>query len=292
MTMKATKQGMFGAPMVPSASAGLLVLAAALVLGSNAVLRAQTPELQITDTRPPIGTFYSLQNAIGGTNAFPMPLDPYPWLDLYVSGSSTNFLENTYFFDDRGLDAATLWQQALSARARAQQSLANSSIDPPDPGEGSGGEDPGVPGSPPVYMTSLGLCLWPPVFTSSNSLTLTLTNVDAGGINDLYYTTNLALLPAPALCLTNWAWLGRGYPGQSVFVVTNPPQPQCYFILGNAAWDSDLDGLPDAYESLVSDTPPNVYNVVSSDGYGTPDGWYLQHGLNPLVQGIATQDLD
>ena len=278
---------------VSSGSAVLLVLAGALVLGPNAVLRAQTAELQLVPSNvvPQTATFASIQL----TNSPPLPFNPYPQFDVYLLNDASGW----YWVDDRAVDYAALRQQRQMNRAlrsmEIQYGLDSPDDSPPDPGGwgGSGGDEgDSSPSGPPIYASNQGLCLLPPVFTSSNSLSLTLTNVDAGGINDVYYTTNLGLLPAPALCRTNWAWLGRGYPGQSVFTVTNPPQPQCYFILGNAACDSDFDGLPDAYESLVSHTQPGVPSIVSSDGYGTPDAWYLQHNLDPQSQGIAGQDTD
>ena len=37
-------------------------------------------------------------------------------------------------------------------------------------------------------------------------------------------------------------------------------------------------------------TVPSGYDGTSHDGHGTPDAWYLQHGLDPLTPGIADQD--
>jgi integral membrane sensor domain MASE1 len=72
--MKATQQGNFPAWLLSLASAALLVLAVALVLGPNAVLRAQTAELQFVPANaiPQAGTFYSIQLS----NVPPLPFDP------------------------------------------------------------------------------------------------------------------------------------------------------------------------------------------------------------------------
>jgi hypothetical protein len=60
-------------------------------------------------------------------------------------------------------------------------------------------------------------------------------------------------------------------------------------ILGNAEIDSDGDGLPDAFESLVSHTnPQNPY----SSGDGIPDGWKILWGFDPSTIGLGSQDPD
>src|SRR5206468_867588 len=117
-----------------------------------------------------------------------------------------------------------------------------------------------------------------PIVTATN-LTLILTNIGGSEVYDLYYTTNMGLLPAPALCQTNWAWLYRTAAGQTNIILLAPPsQPECYFILGTQ-YDYDGDGLPDAWERLVSHTPTNAIDLVSHDGI--PDGWLWQHGYVP-----------
>jgi hypothetical protein len=88
--------------------------------------------------------------------------------------------------------------------------------------------------------------------------------------------------------LTNaqWAWMGRGF-ACNTYVLTNLPS-RAFVILGNAAIDSDGDGLPNAYEALVSHTDP--YNAYTA-GDGIPDGWKVLWNLN-ATNSIASQDPD
>ena len=103
------------------------------------------------------------------------------------------------------------------------------------------------------------------------------------GVFDLFATTDLA----PSA----WQWVLRCLPGQTNLTVANLTSPNEFFILGLTN-DADGDGLTDAYEKLVSHTDPNVFTVLSSDGVGVPDAWYLQNGVNPLAPGVAGQDPD
>jgi hypothetical protein len=131
----------------------------------------------------------------------------------------------------------------------------------------------------PVYMTNA----WAGFETNG---TMTVTFDVVGGTNGLIYdvfgTTNLAG--------NQWFWLTNS-PTCNTVVLPGQNPVLNFYILGTPQ-DSDGDGLTDAYERLVSHTDPNVFNIVSSDGYGTPDAWYLQHGLNPAAPGIANQDPD
>jgi hypothetical protein len=62
-----------------------------------------------------------------------------------------------------------------------------------------------------------------------------------------------------------------------------------FFIVGNMDVDNDGDGLPAAREKYVHKTNPNA---ADSDADEMPDGWELQHLLNPLSDADATTDLD
>jgi hypothetical protein len=233
-------------------------------------VRAQTNDLLLVESpRPLFGTFWSLQKWLDGESQAPLPWNPSPDLDLYAcTNCSTGFI--WYFYDDRSARFFML------------------SEPPPEPGGGGDNPDPGVPDGPPLYSTSAYLCLFPPHFDTSGII-LTLTNGDPTVCYDIYATTNLGL-EVPGLNRTNWAWLGRLAPGQITF--TNDitlSDLQCYYRLGLTN-DCDGDSLPDAYELLVSHTAPCGYDFISSDGYGTPDGWYLLHNLDPRAPGIATQD--
>jgi hypothetical protein len=170
----------------------------------------------------------------------------------------------------------------------AEAATGDSGGPPLPPGAEEGGGDGGggsVTNFPPLWTLGAGLCLYPVAFVSSHSLTLSLTNTpDSGWLTnayDLFYTTNLAGLSAPALCVSNWAWLARSNPGQTNFVVSNLSFPQCYFRLGTMR-DSDNDGLPDAYEAMVSHTDPNFpEGNGDADGDGYSNREEFQNGTSP-----------
>ena len=178
-------------------------------------------------------------------------------------------------------------RERLSAQAAAAMAAQSATTPPPPPSGGESGTDGESGGSTncPLSSQLTGLGILQPVFADSNTLVLTLTNTDAGASYDLYFTTNLDFLPAPALCQTNWALLCRGQPNQTVFVITNLFYSECFFRLGTIL-DSNGDGVPDAYCLMVLHVPVNTFcGNTSSDGYGTPDLWYLQHGLSPFAAG-------
>ncbi len=171
----------------------------------------------------------------------------------------------------------------IQAAECGAQSRALAGEGPPWPGPGGGGGVEAVSNSPPIYGLGLGLCLYPPEVMSGGVRILITNTPESGWLTsryDLYYTTNLALLPAPALCASNWAWLGRSEPGQTQFLAPGVALPEIYFRLGTLL-DSDGDGLPDAYELAVAHTPANAFTLLASDGRGTPDAWYLSHHLRP-----------
>ena len=75
-----------------------------------------------------------------------------------------------------------------------------------------------------------------------------------------------------------WAWMGQGYHG-NIYTLTNLPDSGCFLILGTPQ-DSDLDGLTDAYERLVSKTNPYL---ADTSGDGISDSDEMLSGLNPLT---------
>ncbi len=68
------------------------------------------------------------------------------------------------------------------------------------------------------------------------------------------------------------------------YQITNQPNAMSFYVLGTPAMAGDGSGLTQAYEALV--------HTCSSDGFGTPNAWYLAQGLNPQTAAIATQDPD
>jgi hypothetical protein len=73
--------------------------------------------------------------------------------------------------------------------------------------------------------------------------------------------------------------MGQGSPGN---IYTLPIVSQNVFLILGTPQDSDLDGLTDAYELLVSHSNPTNY---TTDGNGMADGWevlYFGHiGIDP-----------
>ena len=256
---------------------------------------------------PWFGTFWVVRNSVPSIIA-PLPCPPLNQSYPVYAISSRQFLvdETDGPLVLLGTRKATLTSADYAAIVERQvNDLANhvawiqeaelkaemSTMDsegPPLPGGGGGGGGGGDNGtnSPPIYTLGLGLCLYPPIVTS-NSITIILTNTpDSGWLTnayDLFYTTNMASLPEPALCVTNWAWLDRSTPGQTNFVFSNPGFSECYFRLGTMQ-DGDSDGLTDAYELLVSHTDPQDWDT---DGDGLSDGWEVQNGMNPRINESA-----
>ncbi len=96
---------------------------------------------------------------------------------------------------------------------------------------------------------------------------------------DIFSTTNLANTNA-------WVWLERG-PTCAAYQYTNQAAAMTFYILGDATVDSDGDGMPDAYEHLITHTDPHAWNFIDSDGDGLSDAWEVQHGTDPFAMDPA-----
>jgi hypothetical protein len=116
--------------------------------------------------------------------------------------------------------------------------------------------------------------------TGTNGVNLTFTI--AGGSNGLPY--DVFATPALTQPLTNgvWTWMGEGYQC-CTYTIPALTNGAVFLILGTPL-DSDLDGLTDAYERLVSHTNPYV---ADSSGDGMLDGWKVLWGMNPLLNNPA-----
>jgi hypothetical protein len=127
-----------------------------------------------------------------------------------------------------------------------------------------------------VYLTNM---------TSTNipgqgaTFTFTIEGGSSGAAYDVFSVVSL-VGPTPGNAV--WTWLGQGT-NCGIYSVTNQPEAQTYYILGTPLLASDGSGLTVAWERLVG---------KSSDGYGTPNAWYLAQGLDPQTPGIGSEDLN
>jgi len=143
-----------------------------------------------------------------------------------------------------------------------------------------GGSGDCVTGSNPfdVYMTNMSSGF---VAGQGNTFTFTITGGVAGYSYDVFATTNLI---GAGVSNAVWTWLGRGT-NCGIYYVTNQPNNPSFYLLGTPLLATNNGGLTVAYENLISTN-------ISSDGYGTPNAWYLWEGINPQIAGIATNDPD
>lgn len=122
--------------------------------------------------------------------------------------------------------------------------------------------------------------------TANGKMNVTFTI--AGGSNGLPYDVFAnSFLAVPASNNIPWAWMGQGYQC-TTYMLTNLTGNTCFLILGTPR-DTDLDGLTDAYENLVTHSNPNVY---STDGSGMADGWEVLFFKHTSVDPNADPDKD
>ncbi|MEP7366472.1 MAG: hypothetical protein ABI972_24710, partial [Acidobacteriota bacterium] len=167
----------------------------------------------------------------------PLPFNPYPDLPLYDAGT------NNFIYDDREVDypALNAARAAEQAELEAQNGLALSGV-----GGGGGG----------MAMMSMsgGLRLGSPTSDGTN-LQLTIEGAEEGARYDVYFSTNLI----------HWHYLLRTASGQTSVPILPPAGGMCFFQLGTLQ-DSDDDTLPDAFETLITQTDPLVMDTVQTAG--------------------------
>lgn len=122
-----------------------------------------------------------------------------------------------------------------------------------------------------VWLTNL---IAAPAASSTMNVTFTI----AGGADaTLYDVFANSILDFSTNRTVAWAWMGQGQHCRA-YLITNLPSSGTFLVLG-IPLDSDLDGLTDAYEALVSKTNPQVWDT---DGDGSGDGAEVLLGTDPL----------
>ncbi|MGH7990572.1 MAG: hypothetical protein ACREDS_10345, partial [Limisphaerales bacterium] len=228
------------------------------IIMADALVLALSTNAQSVSSTSLVGTFYlASQNQDGEISSPPLPFDPYGGAEPIKTIDAANHI---YLVEDSADDFAAL-QAVYSAMHAAS----------PDDGES---------GFTPLTFSTNDLWLEMTGISADETLSYLVIHPPSdvtNGIYDLYATTNLDSA-APGLNGTNWVWLMRCDPGQTNLTVTNfSTTGICFFRLGTTN-DADNDGLPDAYEKLVSHTDPNN---PDTDGDGLSDGLEVQLGFDP-----------
>jgi hypothetical protein len=129
-----------------------------------------------------------------------------------------------------------------------------------------------------VYMTNMTYAF---ISGQGNTFTFTISGGLPGYSYDVFATTNPLIA---GIGKSSWTWLGRGT-NCGIYFVTNQPNNPSFYMLGTPLLATNGGGLTVAYENLISTN-------YSSDGFGTPNGWYLSEGINPQISGVGTNDPD
>ena len=126
-----------------------------------------------------------------------------------------------------------------------------------------------------VWMTNIAAFA-----TASNTMALSF-SVQGGVpslLYDVYATANL--MPG-SITNAQWYWIGQ-VSTCGRYTLSNLPPTTVQVVLGSPQ-DDDLDGLPNAFEGLVSKTDPEN---PSTGGSGLLDGWLYAY------YGSATANVD
>lgn len=135
-----------------------------------------------------------------------------------------------------------------------------------------------------VYLTNMTAVL---NGSSGTTYTFTIAGGASGVPYDVFTTTNLT---GNSITNAQWTWAGRGYTCNTYYL-TSQMGTNAFYVLGDSTIDPDGDGLSTAFEMLVTKTDPNVFNSPL-DGFGTPNAWYLMHGIDPTTASVGSLDPD
>src|SRR6266700_3933033 len=121
---------------------------------------------------------------------------------------------------------------------------------------------------------------------ASNTTSLSF-DIAGGAANVPYDVFGTTAMRGNSITNDQWAWLGQVYTCNR-YTLTNQPAAYAFYVLGTPQ-DTDLDGLTDAYEVLVSKTDPTK---AISNNDGIPEAWEVLNGLDPQSPGLGGQDPD
>ena len=223
------------------------------ILTAVALNFAVTQEVQSANSQP-IGSYYSMKY----TNWPPLP-------DNFFGLEAAEISPGVFILNDLDWD-----YDAINSLVEFMSSA-------PEPPGGGGGETGGSPIETeppdpipmiPVLLSSCNVGLLPPIYQVTNVI-LTLTNVEANGVYDLFTT--------PSLSPPSWRWLTRSTNGQTSFVITNPPASESYYA---AACTNALQQWLIGAVGVVTNAPDRV--TVWLDQSGNTNHAYVR--LNSTEQ--------
>jgi hypothetical protein len=222
-------------------------------LAFTPILVAQEqPQPQLMTNAPSMGTFYLLGR---------IPSPPYPF-DPYFGTQPVYAYDGVFFVDDTQVS----FTEQQFGGGGGMMLMSGPTPPPCDPcsTNGSGGTN----YSGPLAYSYDPTNVWLEITGVTNGQAFFVVKTpDSFETFDMFSTTNLTTNVA-GLNLTNWLWLTRTASGQTNLVLTNLWPGEGWFKLGTML-DSDSDGLPDAFEILVSKTNPQLRdtdNDTISDG--------------------------
>jgi hypothetical protein len=177
----------------------------------------------------------------------PFPFNPFPELPVYQLD------QWSWVYDDSQVN----YEQIAMERSNASPTVAESN-----------------PGRTLMELDDSG----PRLTISRNGegqIEVQIVNAPAGNVYDLYQTLQL---DGNSLTAAHWQKIGSGSDGQ-IFTFSTQPSSSAFYVLGDQDTDQDLDGLPDAYEELVTKTSPisadcprNIYEDAINGQ--SPDHWF------------------
>jgi hypothetical protein len=227
---------------------GLVLLVAYALAQERAPLEPLSPA-------PTKGTFWSVQR----TNLPPLPFDLFGGqLPIY------ELKPGVFIIDDSQVDFTAM--EALSPNSGESMSMSGAP-EPCDPCATNSSAK-SVTNAPAYGFDATNVWLEITGVTNGQAYFVVRTP-DSFETYDMFGTTNLNLTTnVGGLNRTNWVWLMRTAFSQTNLVLTNLWPSEGWFKLGTML-DSDSDGLPDAFEIIVSKTKPHERD---SDSDGIADG--------------------